>query len=277
LGGGASQHAMAGQLLASGPGCAVVSCEQFGMLEELHPAGSIWVWAGRPGETRSRLTHSGAPIRTTHHCSPNSWRSSGASSRTVTRTAGSRPSRAKGPCPRYGCSGRAPIAHSSPERWDFPSDTAGTSRPQTVSPRSRRIVSLSARHQHCRSRTQSSQWELSAPKPTKLPSATTRGVRQHCAQFVWHPRSAALGRRNQTGPPGPWSVAQEQYVTGLCSSHIVGSPCEDGAPGARSAHGSGRDHDRHHHARVPGSAAVIRANRGRVPAQELGASGEHNS
>jgi len=77
--------------------------------------------------------------------------------------------------------------------------------------------------------------------------------------------------------PGPWSVAQEQYVTGLFSSHIVGSPCEDGAPGARSAHGSGRDHDRHHHARVPGSAAVIRANRGRMPAQELGASGEHNS
>jgi alkanesulfonate monooxygenase SsuD/methylene tetrahydromethanopterin reductase-like flavin-dependent oxidoreductase (luciferase family) len=28
----------------------------------------------------------------------------------------------------------------------------------------------------------------------------------------------------KTGPPGPWSVAQEQYVTELFSSHIVGSP-----------------------------------------------------
>jgi luciferase family oxidoreductase group 1 len=74
----------------------------------------------------------------------------------------------------------------------------------------------------------------------------------------------------KTGPPGPWSVAQEQYVTGalLVPHRRLPVHCEDGAPGARSAYGGGRHHDRHHHARVPGSAAVIRANRGRMPAQD---------
>jgi alkanesulfonate monooxygenase SsuD/methylene tetrahydromethanopterin reductase-like flavin-dependent oxidoreductase (luciferase family) len=28
----------------------------------------------------------------------------------------------------------------------------------------------------------------------------------------------------ETGPPGQWSIAQEQYVTEIFSSHIVGSP-----------------------------------------------------
>jgi alkanesulfonate monooxygenase SsuD/methylene tetrahydromethanopterin reductase-like flavin-dependent oxidoreductase (luciferase family) len=28
----------------------------------------------------------------------------------------------------------------------------------------------------------------------------------------------------ENGPPGEWSLAQEQYVTDLFSSHIVGSP-----------------------------------------------------
>ena len=28
----------------------------------------------------------------------------------------------------------------------------------------------------------------------------------------------------KTEPPGPWSVAQEEYVTEIFSSHIVGSP-----------------------------------------------------
>jgi alkanesulfonate monooxygenase SsuD/methylene tetrahydromethanopterin reductase-like flavin-dependent oxidoreductase (luciferase family) len=28
----------------------------------------------------------------------------------------------------------------------------------------------------------------------------------------------------KTGPPGPWSIAQEHYVTELFWSHIVGSP-----------------------------------------------------
>jgi alkanesulfonate monooxygenase SsuD/methylene tetrahydromethanopterin reductase-like flavin-dependent oxidoreductase (luciferase family) len=28
----------------------------------------------------------------------------------------------------------------------------------------------------------------------------------------------------ETGPPGPWSVDQEQFVTALFSSHIVGTP-----------------------------------------------------
>jgi luciferase-like monooxygenase len=61
--------------------------EQFGMLEELHPGRIAWAWAGRPGETRSRLTHSGALIRTMRHCSPRFWRFSGASFRKVIRTA----------------------------------------------------------------------------------------------------------------------------------------------------------------------------------------------
>jgi luciferase family oxidoreductase group 1 len=48
--------------------------------------------------------------------------------------------------------------------------------------------------------------------------------RQHCAEFVWHPTSAALADEIETGPPGEWSLAQEQYVTELFSSHIVGTP-----------------------------------------------------
>jgi luciferase family oxidoreductase group 1 len=68
--------------------------EQFGMLEELHP-GRIDLGLGRSsGETRSRLTHSGALIKTMRHCSPSFWRFSGASFRKVIRTAASLPSRA---------------------------------------------------------------------------------------------------------------------------------------------------------------------------------------
>ena len=69
----------------------------------------------------------------------------------------------------------------------------------------------------------------------------------------------------EAGPPGSWSLAQEQFVTEIFASHIVGGPASVKAglaALARRTHhvddqGRGRDHDRHDHARVRGSAAVL--------------------
>jgi hypothetical protein len=181
LGGREPQHAVAGQLLAGGLGRARGCPNQesarrvrwrnasqlrhrcrwsssSGCSRSCTLVGPTWAWAGHPGQTRSRLAPFGALTRTTRYCSPSPWHSSGASSRPVIHTAGSRPSRARGSRPKYGCSARARIAHSWPERSDCPSHTAGPLRPQTVSPQSRRIVNRSARRRHCRSRTQSPQW-----------------------------------------------------------------------------------------------------------------------
>jgi luciferase family oxidoreductase group 1 len=148
--------------------------EQFGMLEELHPGRIDLRWGRSSGgdqiasHARRRTDQDFAPLLAELLAFFRGEFPEGHPYGSVTAVPG------QGTMPNIWLLGSGTYSAQLAGAIGLPFGHSGHfAAANNVTARSRRIVSPSVGHPHCRSHTQSSQWELSVPKPTKLPSATT--------------------------------------------------------------------------------------------------------